>query len=31
MSEQFCVYCQEVTVHYVNKYECVLSAATANH
>ena len=22
MSEKFCVYCQEVTPHYVNKYGC---------
>ena len=22
MSEKFCVYCQEVTPHYVNQYSC---------
>ena len=23
MSEKFCVYCQEITPHYVNEYGCI--------
>ena len=25
MSEKFCVYCQEITPHYVNEYGCIES------